>query len=103
MTDRLAELLGRTVRVGDTGTVRVTGALVDATGRVVLVRVETAREDVGYIPQAVLCRSDDGTLRVHGPYVLLRQAEVGFYEDYGLEWVLHRNVSGRPERGIVEA
>jgi hypothetical protein len=103
MTHRLRGLLGDTVHIGDTGRARVTGALVDPTGRVVLVRVEAAGEDVAYIPQAVLYRSSDGAIRTHGRHVLLRQAEVGFYEDHGLEWVMHRDVSGRPARGIVEA
>ena len=103
MTNRAAGLLGATVRIGDSHAVRVTGALADTSGRVVLLRVEGESDDVAYIPQAALYRAGDGVMQTHGHHVLLRRAEVAFYEDHGLEWVMQGDVSTRPARGIVEA
>lgn len=100
MTSSGRGLIGSTIRIGDASTARVTGALVDSSGRAVLLRVATGGEDA-YVPRAALESPAPGVIRVTGAHVLLRRSEIAFYEDGGLEWLTAGDVSSRPVGGMV--
>lgn len=93
-------LIGSAIRIGNASIARVTGALIDATGQAVLLRVATA-DEVAYVPRAALESPSSGVIRVSGPHVLLRRSEITFYEDGALEWIPVADVSGGRRAGMV--